>query len=68
MDALFRHNGLVAVLYHDSLRFVVEAIQQFSPNIVNFQLATGEQQGYIIRCYLSPDNSLTIKCIFAALR
>ena len=37
------HRGGVAVFYWPSPRYAVEAIQQFSPNVVGFQLATGER-------------------------
>ena len=59
-DAPSRHRGGAAVFYCPSPRYVVEAIQQFGPNIVGFQLVTGERRWYIIRCYLAPDNTSTI--------
>ena len=42
-DATSRHCGGVAVFYWPSPRYALEAIQQFSPNVVGFQLATGER-------------------------
>ena len=35
-DALIRHCGRVSVFYWQSLLYIVEAIQQFGPNIVGF--------------------------------
>ena len=32
---------------------MVEAVQQFGPNSVGFQLATGERRWYIVGCYLA---------------
>ena len=56
-DALSRHRGGVAVFYRPSPHFVVEAVRQFGPNIVGFQLATGARRWYIIGCYLAPDDT-----------
>ena len=42
-DAPRQHCGGVAVLYRTSTRYTMEAIQQFGPNVVVFQLVTGEQ-------------------------
>ena len=41
-DAPIRHRVRVAVFYRPSPRFSVEAVQQFGPNNVGFQMATGE--------------------------
>ena len=46
----------------------MEAIQQVGPNVVGFQLAAWKRRWYIIGCYLAPDNTLTIDCVFAALK
>ena len=62
-DALSRHCGRVAVLYWPSPWYAVEAIQKFRPNVVRFQMATEERRWYIIRCYLAPDNNLTIESV-----
>ena len=43
-------------------------IQQFGPNVVGFQMETGEWQWYIIRCFLAPDNTLAIESSVAALK
>ena len=43
-------------------------IQQFRPNVVGFQMATGEQLWYIIRCYLAPNGTSTIESVVAALK
>ena len=46
----------------------VEADQQFVPNVVSFQLATGARRWYIVGCYLAPDDTLTIESVVAALK
>ena len=43
-------------------------MQQFEPNVIGFQLATGERRWYIMGCYLAPDNTSTIKRVVEALR
>ena len=46
----------------------MEAVHKFGPNVVGFQMATGKQQWYIVRCYLAPDNTSTIESVIAALK
>ena len=41
MDAPIRHRCGVAMFYRPSPNFAVEAVRQFGPNVVGFQLATG---------------------------
>ena len=48
--------------------FAVEAVQQFGPNIVGFQLATGERRWYIVGCYIAPNDTSTIESVVAALK
>ena len=67
-DAPNRHCGEVAVLYRPSPHFAVEAVRQFGPNVVGFQLATGARRWYIIGCYLAPDNTSTIESVVATLK
>ena len=67
-DAPSRHRGGVAVFYRPSPLFAVEAVRQFGPNVVSFQLATGARRWYIIGCYLAPDYTSTIESVVAALK
>ena len=67
-DTPSRHYGGVAVFYWPSPLFAVEAVCQFGPNVVSFQLATGARRWYIIGCYLAPDNTSTIESVGAALK
>ena len=46
----------------------MEAIRQYGPSVMRFELATGVRQWYIIRCYLAPDNTLTIERVVAAIK
>ena len=55
------------MFYCASLRFAVEVIHQFDPNVVIFQLVMGEWRWYIIRCYLNPNEASTIENIVSAL-
>ena len=59
-DVPSRHRGGVAVFYQPSPHFVVEAVQQFVPNIVGLQLVTGARRWYIIGCYLAPNDTSKI--------
>ena len=47
---------------------MVKAIQQFGTNFVGFQLSMGGWQWYMIRCYLPPNDTLTIGIFVAALK
>ena len=67
-DALSRHRGRVALFYQLSPLFVVEALRQFGPNVMSFQLSTGARWWYIIGCYLAHDNASTIESVVAALK
>ena len=57
----------VSVFYRVPLRFSVKALQQFGTNVVRFQLMTRERQCYIVGCYLSPNDALTIECVLVAV-
>ena len=60
MGAPIQQHGVVALFYRASLWFTVEAIHQFRPNVVIFQLATGKRWWYSIGCYLAPKYAWTI--------
>ena len=68
MDVPSQHTGVLAVFYRASPRFSVDALQQFRPNIFSFQIVMGERQLYILRCYLAPENALTIGRVVVAVR
>ena len=46
----------------------MEAVQQFGPNVIWFQLVTGARRWYIVGCYLAPDYTSTIERFVEALR
>ena len=62
-----RHQGSAALLYRESSNFAVEAIHQFSANVIARQLATGDRCLYIIGCYLLPGDGATIRDVEAAM-
>ena len=68
MDAPSRHRGGVVVFYRPELHFTVEAVQQFRPNVVCFQMEKGERRRYIVGCYLAPGNTSTIDSFVATLK
>ena len=67
-DVPSRHRGGVAIFHRPEQHFAVEAVQKFEPNVIGFQLATGEQRWYIVGCYLAPDNTSMIERVVEALR
>ena len=60
-DAPSQHRGGVEIFRRPAPHFAVEAVQQFGPNVIGFQLATGARQWYIVGCYLVPDDTSTIE-------
>ena len=67
-DAPSRHHGGVAFFHWPAPYFAVEAVQQFQPNVVVFQLETGGRRWYIVGCYLAPDDTSTIESVVVALK
>ena len=67
-DAPSRHRGSIAIFHRPSLHFAVESVQKFGPNVIWFQLATGEWRWYIVGCYLAPNNTSMIERAVEALR
>ena len=67
-DALSRHRGGMAIFHWPAPHFAVEAVQQFRPNVIGFQLATGARRWYILGCHLAPNETLTIEMVVKALR
>ena len=46
---------------------MVEAVREYRPNILSFEVATGGQRWYIIGCYLAPNNARMIERIVTAM-
>ena len=46
----------------------MEVVQQFRPNVVGFQMTTGERRWYIMGCYLTPYQTLMTESVVAALK
>ena len=58
----------MAIFHRTAPHFAVEAVQQFGPNVIGFQLTTGARRWYIVGCYLAPDDTSTIERVVKALR
>ena len=56
------------MFHRPSPHFAVEAVRQFRPNVVGFQMATRERWWSVVGCYLAPDDTSTIKSVLAALK
>ena len=67
-DAPSQHHGGVAIFYRSEPHFVVEAVDNFGPNVIGFQLATGEWRWYIVGVYIAPDNTETMERVIEAIR
>ena len=67
-DAPSRQRGGVSIFHLPAPHFAVEAVQQFGPNVIGFQLTTGARLWYTMGCYLAPDDTSTIKRVVEALR
>ena len=62
-----RHCGGVVLFYQNSLNFSVEAILQFSANVITCQLEMGERRWCIVGCYLDTVDAVTIWDVEAAM-
>ena len=67
MGELIQYYNRVEVFHRVTPRFSVKALQQFETNVVRFHIVKGEQQWYIIGCYLFPNDASTIECLFVAV-
>ena len=56
------------MFYRPSPHFAVEAVRQFGPNVIGFQLAAGVRRWYIIGCYLAPDDTSMIESVVATIK
>ena len=66
-EAPSRHRGGVAIFYRSTPHFVVEAVERCGPNVMVFQVATGEQRWHIVGAYVSPEDEVTIETVVAAI-
>ena len=57
----------VAVLYMDSNHFQVKALQPHNPNMLSFQVSSVRRCWFIVGCYLSTNDAVTIEHIVAAI-
>ena len=55
-------------MHQPAPHFTVEAMRKYGPNMIGFQLAMRSQQWYILGCYLTPNDTLTIDRVHEALR
>ena len=53
-DAPSRHCGGVALFYRLTPHFVVEAVERCGPNVIVFQVATGERRWHVVGAYIAP--------------
>ena len=45
----------------------MEAVREYGPNVLSFEVETGGRRWYIIGCYLAPDDARTIERVVTAL-
>ena len=50
-----------------STLFEVEAVREYGPNVLSFEVATGARRWYIIGCYLAPEDAETIERVVTVL-
>ena len=67
-DAPSQDRGGVAIFHWPAPHFAAEAVRKLGPNVIGFQLATGARRWYIVGCYLTPNDTLTIERVIEALR
>ena len=67
-DAPSRHRGDVALFYRSEPHFVVEAVENFVPNVIGLQLAMGARWWYIVGVYLAPEDTTMMERVVEAIR
>ena len=45
----------------------MEAVEKFGPNVLGFQVATGEQRWYIVGAYIAPEDEETMERVVAEI-
>ena len=66
-DAPSRHCGGVALFYRPSPLFVVEAVERCGPNVLVFQVATGERRWHVVGAYIAPEDEVTMETVIKAI-
>jgi len=58
--AISRHRRGVALVWREGNAYEVEETRFYGPNVMTFQLVTGADQYYVVRCYIPPFNRTTL--------
>ena len=66
-DAPSQHRSGVALFYRLTPHFVVEAVERCGPNVMVFQVATGERRWHIDGSYIAPEDEGTMETVIAAI-
>ena len=66
-DAPSRPRGGVALFYRLTPHFVVEAVERCGPNVMVFQVATGERHWHVVGAYISPEDEVTMETVIHAI-
>ena len=66
-DAPSRHRGGVTLFYRPTPHFVVEAVERCGPNVMVFQVVTGERRWHIVGAYVAPEDEGTMATVIAAI-
>ena len=66
-DAPSKHQGGIALFWRDSPYWQVEAYQAYDPNVLSFQLVTGQKRWYVVGAYVPPSDTSTIEYVSKAL-
>ena len=67
-EAPILHCGRLAVLYPKAEHLSLEALCLHGPNVVSFQMVTGQHQWHVVGCYIAPNYVSTIEKIVASIR
>ena len=62
-----QHRGGVAVFYRNPSHLQVEALQHHGMNVLSFQVALGISCWFIVKCYLSPNEAVTIPRVVTSI-
>ena len=59
-----RHRGGVALFYRPTPRFTVEVVEKCGPNVMVWQVVTGDTRWYIVGAYIAPADEGTTNGIY----
>ena len=65
-NAVSKSQGGVALCWRSSESYEVEETRECGPNVITFELVTGEDRFYVVGCYIPPSDRVTLEQVRSA--